>query len=125
MKNYKSYSEVKNQQPDLEKMGVFFAFNDKQFNEGIERLHLQGKKLCNGLGGAIGTEEGLKQMMDFYDNLSKRIANVCDPQEVYDYEFGNYECDYIMDDSQAYDIVKNYFGKERAMTVKRKYAYTV
>jgi len=45
---------------------------------------------------------------------------VVNQKNIYDYEFGNYECDYIGDDTEAIKLVVSYFGEERAKTVKRK-----
>jgi len=55
---------------------------------------------------------------------SKRIAEECNPQDVYDYEFANYECELIYDDEEAIQIVIDLFGEEQAKTVERRYART-
>jgi len=116
----KSYTEVKSNEPVL--TDCFFAFSNEQFAEGIKRFNLEGKKIYRGMGGLFGTKEGIDQLMKHYDDQALEIADQCDPQEVYDYEFWNLECSYTNDDREAYLITESYFG-ERAKTVKRKFAH--
>ncbi len=101
----------------------FFAFSNKQMEEGIKEHNLEGKKIYSAGYGLYGTDEGIKNFMLFYDERSKRIAEQCDPQEVYNYEFDNHECSYTNDDTEVIRIVINYFGAERAKEVKRRFAY--
>ena len=56
-----NYQEIKNQQPILRE--CFFAFSDKQFNEGITKHNLEGKKIYRGHGGLYGTKEGIDELM--------------------------------------------------------------
>ena len=116
-----TYQEIKNRQPEL--VECFFAFSDQQFGEGIKKNNLEGKKIYRGMAGLYGTHEGIKQLYDFYDNLSKEIGEKCNPQEVYDYEFGNHECGYVGDDAEAMKIVISYFKPEQYNEVKRKCKY--
>ena len=113
------YTEIKDEQPEM--IECFFAFSNTQFAEGIKKHNLEGKKICNHPGGLYGTREGIEKMMAFYDNQSKCIAEECDPQEVYNYEFGNHECSYTNDDTEAIKIVVAYFGDN--VNVKRKFGY--
>lgn len=114
----KNYCDVKNQQPEL--FECFFAFSNDQFNEGIKTNKLEGKKILRAAGGLFGTREGIQKLYNDYDNISNQIANECDPQDCYDYEFSNHECGYTGDDEEAIKILVSYFGEERAKTVKRK-----
>ena len=115
------YQEItKEQAPAGE---YFFAFNKEQFERGLDEVGIRGQEICHGGSGMYGTEEGIRKFHEFYKDRRKRIANECDPQEVYDYEFINHECGYQYDDTEAIEIVVQYFGKERAKGVKRKYAY--
>jgi len=116
-----SYQEIKNRQPVL--FECFFAFSNAQYYEGILKNKLKGKKIVKADGGLFGTHEGIKQLMDFYDALHVEIGQKCNPQEVYDYEYGNHECDYIGDDTEAIQIAASYFTDEQAKTIKRKHAY--
>jgi len=112
-----SYTELKDIEPEL--FECFFAFNQTQFAEGINKSGIRGKKICRAKGGLYGTREGILKLYSEYDAISKRISEECDPQEVYDYEFCNHECDYTHDDTEAIKLVVSYFGDERAKTVKR------
>jgi hypothetical protein len=114
----KSYTELKNSQPVMH--DCFFAFCSHQVAEGIKKHGLEGKKLYDGGMGLIGTREGIKEFLSFYDNNTAEIAANCNPQEVYDYEFGNHECEYTQDDTEAIKIVAATFGDEIAKTVKRR-----
>ena len=116
------YTEIKDKQPELKK--CFFAFSNEQFDEGKKEAGIKDEKIFDGGYGLYGTKEGLNKVKEFYSNQSKEIKEKCDPQKVYDYEFSNHECGYVGDDEEAINIVIDYFGKEKANEVNRKYAYT-
>ena len=116
-----NYQQIKNEQPILR--NCFFAFSKEQFNEGIAKHKLEGQKIYQAQGGLYGTNEGITELMNFYDNLNTRIANECDPQEVYDYEFDNHECSITCDDTDAMKIVLGIFTEEQCINVKRKHGY--
>lgn len=116
-----SYTAIKSKEPVL--VDCFFAFSNDQLKEGIAKHNLEGKKLCSAGAGLFGTREGIKKLLDDYEQIDKNIAAECDPQEVYDYEFDNHECSYTCEDSEAFAIVERIFGKERAGGVKRKFAF--
>jgi hypothetical protein len=116
-----NYQEIKNQQPILK--DCFFAFGQTQFDEGVTKHNLQGKKINRGLVGLYGTKEGIDELMNFYDNINKRIGEECNPQEVYDYEFDNHECSITCDDTEPMMIVLGIFTEEQCMNVKRKNGY--
>jgi hypothetical protein len=111
------YQEIKEQHPEC--INVFFAFSNSQFEEAIKKQHLENEKIFSASAGLYGTKEGIKKFFAFYDELAKQISNECDPQEVYNYEFGNHECDYVGNDTEAYNITLHYFGEERSKGVKR------
>lgn len=116
------YTELKNQEAPC--IDCFFAFSESQFNEGAAKI--KGKKIysaSNVFSGLYGTSEGIENFLNFYVELEKRISAECDPQEVYDYEFGNHECGYVGNDEEAIKLVISYFGAERAKTVKRMCAW--
>lgn len=119
----KTYRQIKDQHPVMEE--CFFAFSQSQLAEGIKKMGLEGKKLYNGGMGLIGTKEGIKKFMDFYDNNTKEVAENCDPQKVYDDEYDNHECGYTNDDQEAMKIVVATFGEERSKTVKRLHGYVL
>lgn len=117
----KSYIEIKNEQPSFNE--VFFAFSMEQYEENKVKAGIGDKPIIKGGMGMYGTKEGLEEVAKFYDNLCQRVADNCNPQDVYNYEFDNHECGYVCDDEEAILIVVDYFGKERTKEVKRKYAY--
>lgn len=118
---------MKDEHPDSKECGVFFAFNNQQFEEGRQELIQNGKikegdKICSfpDVNGMFGTKDGITKFLNFYDDREKRISEVCDPQEVYFYEYNNFECMISWDgDEDAYRIVEQTFGKEAAKKVQR------
>ena len=115
----RTYKEIKMQEPEL--FECFFAFSDEQFKEGVEKMGLEGKKIVRAPhDGLFGTREGIAKLLADYDKIDQEIAAECKPQDVYDYEFNNHECEYVGDDSEAFEIVKCLFG-ERAVEVKRRF----
>ncbi len=102
------YQDIQSEQPELKEM--FFAFSDKQFQEGKEKM--KGKKILDGGAGAFGTKEGFEELKSFAKRIKERIKKECDPQEVYQYEYNNHECGYTGDDTEALEIVKYYFGNK-------------
>ena len=118
----KSYTQIKDQHPEL--FQCFFAFSNSQFEEGKIKAGITDQKILSGGAGLYGTKEGIKKLFADYDAIDKEIAENCDPQDVYNYEFDNHECSYTNDDEQPINIVVRIFGKERAKEVKRRFAYT-
>lgn len=117
-----NYQEIKNEQPVLRE--CFFAFSKEQLEEGIKKHNLEGKKIFRGVGGLFGTEEGIKEFYGFYDKMTKRIGQECNPQEVYNYEFDNHECSYTNDDTESMMICLSYFTDEQCKTIKRRFGYS-
>ncbi len=117
-----NYQQIKNEQPVLRE--CFFAFSKQQLEEGIKEHKLEGKKLFRGFGGLFGTDEGIKELNSFYDNMTKRIGEECNPQEVYHYEFDNHECSYTNDDSEPMKICLSYFTDEQCKKIKRRFGYS-
>jgi len=117
------YRELTDEQPILNK--CFFAFSKCQFENGKREAGIgDNEKIYQDNYGLYGTKEGLEAVYAFYNERSKRIATECNPQDVYDYEFANYECELIYDDEDAIQIVIDLFGEEQAKTVERRYART-
>lgn len=120
------YKELKNQHPNADECGVFFAFSNKQFIEGYKHLvelgHIkEGDKIIqSNLGGLFGTREGIDKFIGFYDESNKLIPQECDPQEVYFYEYNNHESMIAWDgDKDAFQLIVQYFGDEVANTIHR------
>jgi len=128
-KTIKRYYEIKSEEPKAVHYGVFFAFGEKQFEEGRKRLirdgYLkEGDKVCSAGAGMYGTESEINRFFKFYDERGKRIGKECDPQEVYFCEWNNHECMISMDDDEALKCVISYFGKEAAHKIVRLYPCT-
>lgn len=118
----KTYRQIKDQQPVL--FECFFAFSNAQFHEGKKKAEIEDKKILDGGLGLYGTQEGIQKLHDAYKSIDQEVAENCNPQDVYDYEFNNHECSYTNTDDEAILIVIHIFGKEKAKTVKRKFSYT-
>ena len=122
----KRYRQIRNTHPDADKYGVFFAFSDKQFNEGYNRLvrlgHIKkGDKIMHDKNtGAFGTKEGLDGFFKFYDDNLAQIPKECDPQEVYFYEYNNHECMFSWDgDLEAINIIRRFWDDKIAESLCR------
>lgn len=125
-KTIKRYIELSNDQPDSDKYGIFWAFSEKQYEEGKERMkqlgfYLDGQKIYSfGMGGYGTSKEKIDAFFDYYKDRDKMVAKECDPQEVYFYEYNNFEC--MLDwegDKRAYDKVVGIFGQDIAKTIRR------
>jgi hypothetical protein len=121
MKTIARYKEIVNSHPVVMNE-CFFAFSKEQFYEGLEKINVERDLVLSRDGGLYGTQKGLEEFFSFYEENHKRVALECDPQEVYDYEFNNHECEISQEDGPAIDIIVNYFGIDIAKTIKRKYA---
>jgi hypothetical protein len=117
----KTYRQIKDSHPVM--VECFFAFGNEQFAEGRKKAGLEDKKIYSYGMGLYGTKEGIKQFLDFYDNVNKEVAEQCNPQDVYDYEFNNHECGYTCNDTEAIKLVVVIFGEERTKEVKRKFGF--
>lgn len=126
-KTLKRYRELSRQHAPAK--GWFAAFNNEQFAEGlnglVEKGEAESKADIKSFGAGIyGTPDGLKGMMDFYYERDKRIADECDPQEVYCEEFNNHECMIDYDgDIAAMLFCIGIFGVERCKRIKRVNAF--
>lgn len=110
----------------LSNFDMFCAFSKEQFAQGKASIRplKEGEKLVSIGGGVFGTRDGISRWEKFAEDIRAQIALRCDPQEVYCYEFNNYECCIAYDgDMNAILRVADIFGWERASGVKRFNAY--
>lgn len=120
----KLYTNAYKPEPDPYEHKCFFAFNNEQFKEGKQKAKIEEEeKIYSAGAGLYGTKEGIRDFFACYDAKGKKIKEICDPQDVYDYEHSNHECSYVGDDEEAIKIVVAYFGEEIAKTVVRRYGY--
>jgi len=125
-KTIDSYIRIVDSYPDTEKLAVFFAFNNKQFDEGYAKLVESGQiksgekiMYVKSVGGLLGTERGLADYFDFFAKRTEYIKDHCDPQEVYIYEWNNHECMVTNDDFEAFCTVANIWGEDVAGKITR------
>ena len=106
MNTYKELQE-KFYEPDE---GVFYAFSGEQFIKGMAMCgYDKNTKLLKDNMGGFGTKEALIKKKERLEAIKKEIQEKCTPEEIYKYEFINYECGYTGDDSEAVKIVKSFF----------------
>lgn len=103
------YLKLKEQHStDYDNFPMFFAFNKKQFEEGMEKFGLKPTdtdKMCRGFGGAIYRKTDAKRMKDMVirHNLETEQAIIADVKgdgfifEMFNYELANHEYSYTMD----------------------------
>lgn len=104
----------------------FIAFSDKQFKEGVDSIRplSDGEKLISFCPGGYGTSDGVDRLIEYYDGIREQIISECDPQEVYCYEYNNYEsCINYDGDKEAIKLIADYWGLDVARTINRKTAY--
>lgn len=131
METISKYIRLKNQLGEYctESNGFFFAFDKKQFEDGKTAIQKrgwlkEGEKLCRIQGGGFATKRAIDKFFAYSDEISNQIKNDCDAQEIYDYEFNNYESDIAPDgDLEAMKIVLSYFDEDKLNEIKRKRAY--
>lgn len=130
-KTIKTYSAIHEECHKHHHEGIFFAFSNEQFEQGMKEIaHLRegDEKVVRIGGGGFGWRKYIHKMIDYHESIDKRIAEQCDPQEVYCYEYNNHECMYGYDgDEPAYELVYNIFGEEGLKAITRrcraKYSY--
>jgi len=104
----KKYEEILKDLQNFHHNELFFAFSEDQFKEGIKNISKE-KKIYSGIGGSYGTEEAFDAWNNAIEKNKEEVIKNCTPEEVYLYEFANHECGYTHDDSEAVNIVKDYW----------------
>lgn len=123
-KTIKRYKELCNERNtcDLSKFDMFCAFSNEQFAKNSKTIRplREGEKYVAFGAGVYGTRDGIEKYLDFSRNISKRITEECDPQEVYCYEYNNYESFIAFDgDVDAIRLIAAIWGQEAASRIKR------
>ncbi|MBQ0034909.1 MAG: hypothetical protein KBS77_06415 [Bacteroidales bacterium] len=123
VQRYKELRDSQYKMTPAEQEGIFFAFDEDGFKEGTNRINKhkqEGDVLVRCRYGMFGFKRCIEAHHERIANIEKQIAEECDPQEVYCYEYNNHECMYDWDgDTNAYEIVEQLFGKEVAGTIRR------
>lgn len=133
-KTIKTYQKIKGGQVDSTKYAVFFAFSNEQFDKGVAELKQkglmqEGEKIYSYGAGLLGTKRGLDEYLQALNTLSKNmnklIREQCDPQEVYFYEYNNYESMINWDgDKEAIECIRDIWGEDVADSIKRYSVYS-
>ena len=97
-----------------EKSRVFYAFSEKQLEEGMaENGYTDKTALRQSQCGAIGSAT---ELASYWREVNYRLAlfgaivrQYFRPEEVYIYEFGNHECSYTWDDTEALEAVREFW----------------
>lgn len=119
----KRYNELCKERYSKSHEGIFYAFDEKQFKEGLEKIkpyREEGDKLYRLPGGGFGTRKAIDAMINWHKEIDKRIAEECDPQEVYYDEYNNHEsCINWEGDTAAINIIIDIWGADVARKIKR------
>lgn len=109
------YAELKRKAVDDAPMdGIFYAFSDEQFADGLAKCGYtqadvdRGDIVTDGLGG-YGTMKAFDKRNEFYAQCNERIKRECMPDEIFSYEYLNYECNYTGDIEDALKVTQSYF----------------
>lgn len=111
---------------DLKKFDMFCAFSDEQFAQNSKTIRplREGEKYVNFGAGVFGTRDGIERYLAYSEDIDRQIRERCDPQEIYCYEFNNYESCIAYDgDLNAIRLIIGLFGSETAATIKRFSAF--
>lgn len=115
------YQDIKDKASKMKMPGIFYAFSDKQFVEGLVRegyidegqtyedFKKKGITLYHDGYGGYGTKEALDARFKKYREIDKEIKENCTPEEIFQYEYHNHECGYTGDYSEALEITNEYF----------------
>ena len=107
------------------KGNYFWAFDRKQLAAGYMRLKESGavsepNQLVKAGGGLFGTRQALHDLHMWEIKRGARIADECDPQEVYLYEYNNHESFISWDgDLEPIMIIISIWGYEVAQKIER------
>lgn len=117
------YTELKEKARTMPMVGIFFAFDEEQFVKGcikcgylnagqtIEDFRKSDIKLVSIGYGGYGSEQAVENMNKQYEKLDEQIREECNADDIFRYEFWNYECGYTGDYEEALNAVKHYFPK--------------
>jgi hypothetical protein len=102
---------------------LFFAFSNEQFTENKTPLQEGEKYVSIGAGGYLPKsklpllDKGLKEIKNWYKSEVKKSKNW--ESEIL-YELNNYECFYVNDITDAYNVLKDRYSLKQVQTVYYK-----
>jgi len=102
---------------------LFFAFSNEQFTENKTPLQEGEKYVSIGAGGYLPKsklpifEHGMKEIKNWYKSEVKKTKNW--ESEIL-YELNNYECFYVNDITDAYNVLKDRYSLKQVQTVYYK-----
>lgn len=121
-----TYTELKKQHQDkltilIDRLGIFWAFSDKQLTEGLDKLKLTTADIISFGAGMLcpraNYEEyktSIKALNDEFVGEMKKL----NPAEVIEYELSNHECYYTGDPSEIFDLFDDIgYTKEQILKV--------
>ena len=125
-----TYSHLKNEimQSKLttifDDLGVFFAFSDKQFNEGLKKIEEKKENITAIHAGGFIPSKNVKEYIKRSDNLLvwlRAEVKKLDPENVIEYELSNYESYYTGDISTAFEALADHgFTRDQVKAVYNK-----
>lgn len=129
LKNAKTldlYHELRDKQRNVP-TNCFYAFSTEQFKQGLATLKSKGlfrenESLGRTRMGLFGYRDWLDSLFSEIDRIDKEMADKCDINEIYCFEYNNHECMYS-DDSLAYSTVVAIFGIERVRAELKRMRY--
>lgn len=125
-KTIRRYREIREEMSRYNN-GIFYAFSNKQFEEGVaglkgKGLWREGEKLVRDRMGGYGYQSMFDERDKAIDAMWNKIAEECDPCEIYAVEYNNYECCIAWEgDEQAWRLVCEIFGTERCENEIKRY----
>ena len=131
------YTELKEKARTIPMVGIFYAFDNEQFVKGcIECGYLKAgqtiddfkksdiKLVGDGFGG-YGTREAFENRNKQYEEIDNEIRQQCNADDIFRYEFWNYECGYTMNYEEALNATRHYFPKYKPTWRRNRRQYWV
>ena len=101
-----SYKQLKDaHSAKINAFPIFFAFDTKQFNEGLQKLNTSASEVLKIGGGGYIRAVDLRQFQQLFDDYNAELQrSLCDPDFFYfavRYELANHEYGYTYDAGEA------------------------